>query len=328
MTKSMFDAPRGTHFHFYPEDLHIIRDPEHPLYDPREKEALDPLLVDNIQEAGVLEPVLVVRHEDLPDEMHISGVDLKSPIVIDGIQRVQHALEASKRIVKAGGAKMKVRALPQGWRDVKDLWAVKVTANFRRDETMLQRGRKALILQNSFGYSLDDIALHFVKNKITVQMWMDLAKNGSKELIAAVENGRIAATAAAKLCELPKKDQVVELDRLLSSGEKPTVKAAGKAVRDKKQGKDVVSKEPSKRLLRKIHETFSTGDENVTPLPVAYGFLKGIAFVLGEEDHKNLDDMKVVTIIDELMKGKEAPKKVEKKIGKKKSDMAETQTEA
>lgn len=49
---------------FEPENLHIVTDKAHPLYDERVNLPIDEGMVLNIKELGVLEPIIVWRWRD------------------------------------------------------------------------------------------------------------------------------------------------------------------------------------------------------------------------------------------------------------------------
>jgi len=83
-SKTAFDASRISAFGFDPDDLVLIEDPKHPLYDARIKLPLKPEFVANIKALGVTVPVVVRK---------IDG----RPVVIDGRQRVRAAIEANPR---------------------------------------------------------------------------------------------------------------------------------------------------------------------------------------------------------------------------------------
>ncbi|WP_233772500.1 hypothetical protein [Achromobacter sp. AONIH1] len=85
---------------FAPEDLHLITEHDHPLYDERVHLPLDEAMVLNIMALGVLQSILVWKDPE-------SGKTL----VIAGRQRVKHTLEADKRLAAEGKPTLLVPAV-------------------------------------------------------------------------------------------------------------------------------------------------------------------------------------------------------------------------
>ncbi len=81
---------RGDTISFKPETLKVITDVKHPLYDARvEREPAEAMIL-SIMRRGILVPMLITRDGD-------------DVYVVDGRQRRSAALEANKRLAKAGG---------------------------------------------------------------------------------------------------------------------------------------------------------------------------------------------------------------------------------
>lgn len=76
---------------FEPENLFLVTDKTHPLYDERINLPIDEGMVLNIKELGVLEPIIVWKDPE-------NG---RSCVVV-GRQRVRHTLEANKLLLKEG----------------------------------------------------------------------------------------------------------------------------------------------------------------------------------------------------------------------------------
>lgn len=83
--KTAIDAPRENMFRVEPEKMVLVTDENHPLYDPRVHLPLRENLVLNIMAHGVKEPILIRKNGDTFE-------------VVDGRQRVKHAIEANKRL--------------------------------------------------------------------------------------------------------------------------------------------------------------------------------------------------------------------------------------
>lgn len=76
---------------FEPENLHLVTDKSHLLYDERIHLPIDEGMVLNIKELGVLEPIIVWKDPEM-------GLTC----VVVGRQRVRHTLVANKLLLKEG----------------------------------------------------------------------------------------------------------------------------------------------------------------------------------------------------------------------------------
>lgn len=85
---------------FEPENLHLVTDKAHPLYDERIHLPISEAMVLNIMDQGVLEPIIVWKDPE-------SGLSC----VVDGRQRVRHTLEANKRLSNEGKEPLLVPAV-------------------------------------------------------------------------------------------------------------------------------------------------------------------------------------------------------------------------
>lgn len=85
---------------FEPENLHLVTDKTHPLYDERIHLPISEAMVLNIMDQGVLEPIIVWKDPE-------TGLSC----VVDGRQRVRHTLEANKRLLKEGKEPLLVPAV-------------------------------------------------------------------------------------------------------------------------------------------------------------------------------------------------------------------------
>src|SRR5271154_2336900 len=90
-TKNLYGAEgRGDTLNFLPENLKVISDPKHPLYDPRvEREPSEEMIL-SIMRQGVLVPLSVHR-------------DGEDGIVNDGRQGRAATSGANRRLKKEGG---------------------------------------------------------------------------------------------------------------------------------------------------------------------------------------------------------------------------------
>ena len=232
MGKTAFSAKRGSFFYLDPEDVLLLDDPSHPRYDSRVKMEIDEGMVRNIMMNGVIVPI-VVRNTD------------GKPEATDGRQRVRCAREANRRLAKAGKELHKVKAVIRGGTDA-DLFGVAVSANeHRHDDTPLGQAENANKLLN-MGHPEEDVATIFGVTEQTIKNWVKML-GLSAPVRKAVEAGKLSATAAIKLADVPAEEQKAILADLptgttkTGKPKKPTVKlvrqAASKATgRDKNIG--------------------------------------------------------------------------------------------
>ncbi|WYX51237.1 hypothetical protein WJ977_00655 [Achromobacter xylosoxidans] len=90
---------------FETDALTIITDPAHSLYDERIQLPLDEAITLNIMALGVREPILVWKD---PETGKV--------LVVDGRQRVRHAIEANRRLAERGEPPILVPGWPSAAR--------------------------------------------------------------------------------------------------------------------------------------------------------------------------------------------------------------------
>ena len=120
MPKEAFNAKKRTTFMFSPEDLVLVTDCTHPLYDARVELPVDDALVKSILRYGVIEPVVIAKEHDMP-------------LVVDGRQRVKAAREADRISNERGGTPILVQCVYRQGTE-RDLFEVLVCANEHRHD--------------------------------------------------------------------------------------------------------------------------------------------------------------------------------------------------
>jgi len=240
-SKQAIDASRFSGFYLDPEDITLIRDKTHPLYDPRVDLALDEGMVKNMMAEGVLVPVSVAK---------IGG----QVICVDGRQRVKHALEANKRLKETGKEPLRLRCVMQSGDEMRLLGVAIAVNEIRRNDEILQKAEKSR-RYISMGRTDEEAALAFGVSITTIKNWQKL-DSVIANVRKAVEAGQISVMAAVKLADLDKDKQQQALEELQASGNgrKVTVRAASRKAKAKKSGgsEDDVAERPSMRLLGKI----------------------------------------------------------------------------
>jgi len=203
-SKEVFGADGSTNLlSFYPEKLTIVTDPASPLYDERINLPLDEAMIRNIQTFGVLEPIIVTRDTETGDVL-----------VIDGRQRVRHAIEANKRLDAAGLPLLLVPATTRKGDDDSALMSIMVATNeIRQADPPLVRAAK---MQRMKARGMDDatVALAFGVTTKTVESHLCLL-DCAKPVQKAIEQGFIGLGDAKYLSRLTPDQQRSKVEELV-----------------------------------------------------------------------------------------------------------------
>ncbi|MBH3010578.1 hypothetical protein I5M88_00240 [Serratia marcescens] len=179
---------------FEPERLHLVTDRSHPLYDERIHLPLDEAMVLNIMVQGVLEPIIVWKDPE-------TGLSC----VVDGRQRVRHAIEANKRLAVAGKDLLFVPAVTKRGSAVRMAQAMISANEIRRADTPLGRAKKmADALER--GHDEEDLSLMFGVGVQTIRATLTLL-DATQAVKDAVESGDITVTQARQLANLTPDEQ-------------------------------------------------------------------------------------------------------------------------
>jgi ParB family chromosome partitioning protein len=249
--------------------------PPHQLWDERVKLPLDEAMVLNIMALGVREPVVVVVQGKGDDRV---------AAVVDGRQRVRHAREANKRLVKRGEPPLLIPVIAEkGMSDQEQTLLAASLNEIRQSDPVMTKAAKAARMK-ARGSSFSEIALAFGVTEQTVGLWVNI--NSLTDTVKkAVSDGRIKPTAAGALASLKPEEQKTALAELLAeaaaTGEKPTVDKAKDKVKGKKAGgMTLVVSVPQRRVLRRVVEN---GAEVLSK-----DFLAGVRFAIGDLNPKSI----------------------------------------
>jgi ParB family chromosome partitioning protein len=213
---------------------------EHPLYDLRIKEPLNEELVSSIEVHGVFDPVHVRKNGD-------------SAECVDGRQRIRAAREVNKRRRKAGGKELVfVPAMLQRADDEQFALKVEIGNSCRLVDGPITRARKAQRLID-MGHGEASVARGMgITEKYLGQLLSLLETHAAVK--TAVEDGKLAVSAAVKLAKLSRDQQVEQLAELQAAGGKVTEKRARAAVAKSNGKADTYLEPPSKRDLKNLDE--------------------------------------------------------------------------
>lgn len=241
---------------FVPENLHLVNEPTHPLYDERIHLPLSESMVLNIMEYGVLEPVIVWKDKE-------TGITC----VVDGRQRVRHTLEANIRLAARGEKLLLVPGVVKTGSAVR-MSNFMVSANeIRQADTPLGRAKKmSAMLERS--HDEKDLALMFGCSIRTVQATLALLEC-TQAVQDAVEANHITVTHARQLAELPPEDQRQKVKELTDAG--AGAKGHERARRQR-------------RVMGEVQPRLRTRKEITKALTDASGdYAAALRWVLGEE---------------------------------------------
>lgn len=255
---------KGLAFNGYmvdPERLTLIEDPKHPLFDERVLLPIDPEMVANIREYGVLNPVIVRRNGDLLE-------------VIDGRQRTKNAREANRQLRKEGFKLIRVPIMLRRGEDA-NLIGVAISGNeIRRPDEILIKAAKAQRMLNH-GATMGDIRVAFgVKSVETIENWLKLL-DLHPQIRAAVARGEVKYTVAMRLSRLRLEKQLSKWKKLRRAGA-----TNANAVRVVVNGKLERVCPPSKQQLRRVADAFHNAKSFLSNDLASDGY-SFVAWVLG-----------------------------------------------
>ncbi|QCP50178.1 hypothetical protein FAZ95_13910 [Trinickia violacea] len=226
---------------FDPDDLVLVTDESHPLYDSRVHLPLDESMVRNIDYQGVIQAIEVSKNTETGDIE-----------VVTGRQRVKNAREANRRRRARGEP---IRLVPAVVRRLKPherasvLSAAMVSENaIRQQETPITRAEK-MARQQAMGRSDEDIAILFGCNVATVRATVQLLDCCSA-VQKAVEAGQISATHAKQLVKLTPDEQRAKVKDLIEAGD-----GVQGHERSRKQRAVLAGEPPTRMKTRKKIET-------------------------------------------------------------------------
>jgi len=281
------DVKRLNGFMFMPEDVVIVggdgpNDVDkkdeggdfHFLYDERVELPLSEEFVLNVMSLGVKKNIIITKIGE-------------QGYVIDGRQRVRAAREANKRLAKLGEPLLRVPGVQQKGEEPL-LMTIGVSTNeFNMEDTPLAKARKAQRLRDR-GLDDEEIATAFGVTTKAIGNWEKLL-GLAPPVKKAVASGKVSASAAAQLHDLPAAEQKAQLDDLVSkgNGKAPTIKQA-KAAAKKAKGQ-ATNQAPSKKVLRFIVEKRKEHEAALSE-----DFIAGIAFAIGLRDPKSVNGLTAV----------------------------------
>jgi len=264
-SRKVVDAPRSDVFMLDPEQLVLVEDQASALYDERVKLPLREELVLNIMHYGVIEPVIVRKNPESGDFE-----------VIDGRQRVKSAREANKRLKKSGSELLRVPCIFKRG-EAHHLMGVMVSTFVREDDTPLGKSKKIARFLD-LGRSEEEAAVAFGVSAATIKNLLALS-DAPREVKAAVQSGKINASAGYKLSKLDPAEAKKRLKKLDAAAPRlENVKRPKKEVRKILSGGtagEMRSRKDIEKRRVEIEESLWAGGEAKRILDAAFAWVLG-----------------------------------------------------
>ncbi len=247
---------------FDPEDLVLVTDEKHPLYDERVNLPVDESLVLNIMFApdgtpqGVLEPINAARNTET------GKVE-----VIDGRQRVKAAREANKRLKKKGLEPVWVPCMLKRVNAYTSMGMLISSNEHRQDDSPLGKAKKAA-RYIALGRDEAEIATLFGISAASVKNMLGLL-DAPAAVRNAVEAGKISTSDGYKLAKLEPEEAKKKVAELVEHAPR----AAGKKRNaNAKKAREIVSGKVEPKISKKAEDAVATDiaawlGENYDDLP-------------------------------------------------------------
>ena len=221
-----------------PEKLKLITDEKHPLYDKRVHLPVDEGLVVDIMENGIIQNIVIRKNPE-------SG-DIE---VCAGRQRTKAAIEANKRLKKAGAELVYVPCVPRRG-DEATLFGVSISENeLRQADTPMGRAEKMRRLLE-MGRSEEQVGKRFGCSAATVKNMIALL-GATAAVRNAVESEKVALSTGYTLSKLEPEEQRAKLEKILKEAPRTPGKkrssngAKAREIVDGKKRKKAKSEESS-----------------------------------------------------------------------------------
>jgi len=196
---------RGDLLRYKPENLVIVTDPKHFLYDARVKEPVTDSFVRQILKEGVLEPVLIRKN---PENGDIE--------VVAGRKRVRAAIEANKRLKENGEEPMLVPCVMQRAKDETQLLGIVVMENEgRHEDSILNKLHKMQRLM-ARGLGEKELAVYFNVSTQSIKNYIALLE-ATPEVRKAADDDKITAAQAYELAKMKPELQKEKLAAMLDA---------------------------------------------------------------------------------------------------------------
>jgi hypothetical protein len=279
-----------------PEQLTLVKEKDHFLFDPRVFKPYRENHVLRIMEFGI--------------EKNVNAVALKHPTkkgkfilaVYDGRQSVINTTEANLRLKSEGKTEKKIPVRVRKVTGTEEEIKIQVerlmviTNEHRQSDDPVTKGEKAQRLLNG-GKSMEDVMIDFdVESEQSITNWTNLLKLNAK-VREMVRTGKLAMTKALKLLKLPKEEQLEAAKNIINKT-------------PKKKGGKKPHKGVDRRTINRIHE-LGAHTKNPTVKLV-------LDWIVGEKTDKAMAKYIDFSALKPAPKKKKSKKKATKKKATKK----------
>lgn len=247
---------RSDLFRLLPDQLVVITDKTHPLFDERVFLPLNESLVLSVTELGILQPVVVRRSGDLFE-------------VVDGRQRVRAAVEANRRLSDGGSDRQILVPITVRRDDDKVSARVMVVANeIRQSDSPVVRARKAQRLLDQ-GMLMPEVCVSFDMSPTSLTDLLKLLDTSS-DIQDMVERGVVPATAASAVAALPREDQKSAMEDIRAQGLTVTRQSVKDKVKARQESKRTgtperaISVAPNKKLIGAVADAYWGDDRQAS----------------------------------------------------------------
>lgn len=201
---------------FFPEELTLIRDRTHYLYDPRVENNFDDDIVKGIMEIGLSKSIDAqkIRMDD--------GTCILA--VTDGRQGVINTIEANRRLVERGDKPIKIKVEVREEDEVLAIRRMTITNEHRVPDDPVTKGFKAKRLKDR-GVPVELLCQDFRCVPETLSNWIKLTEL-CVHVQKLVQQDKMAMTAALKLRTLSPTEQKEKADEIVA-GTKKSKRGAG-----------------------------------------------------------------------------------------------------
>jgi ParB family transcriptional regulator, chromosome partitioning protein len=271
MSKKPIDGSSMNAYKVDPDNLVVVGidtndGPEHPLYDERIELPIDPMMVENIIALGVREPVIVRKNKE-------SG----EPEVVDGRRRVLHAREANKMLKEQGKDELQIPVIISTDSEEKVIGMSISLNELRLQDTMMTKARKAARLTER-GMSDEEVGVYFGVTRVAIGQWKKLLSL-SKKVQKLINDGKVSATAAAKLADLEGEEQEKAIEEILSEGSK----VSSRSIKKKRADKDDKAVAPNKRRMKKLVDQWQSYESEISE-----DFIRGVRWASGDLSERSI----------------------------------------
>lgn len=241
---------------FPPEDLTIIEDSKHPLYDPRVDKPLEEVDVRNVDDNGILEPIAVRRNGEKDGKPIIE--------VVFGKTRTRWAREVNKRRRAAGRKDLLKVPCVMKRGDDKTIFKMMAIENAIRHDNSPMGTANLMNRLIAMGGTEEEASVTFGLHIQTVKehlKLLDLHPTIQKH----VETGVVGATLAAQeFSKIPREEQVAKFEELREAG---TLKGAAaknniRRLRDAKPAQKVAKMRRRKELMAALKALKKLGTQD------------------------------------------------------------------